>query len=379
MLQDQVRVSAYQQAIRETVRQGDVVLDLGCGTGLLGFFACQAGASRVYAIEQNDVIDCARKLAAANGFQDRVVFIQGNSTSIELPEQVDAVVSEMLGYFLLEEDLTRFVVDARQRFLKPGGVLLPARARMFLAPVEAPEAYDGHVGFWGRSLEGLDLDLVRPAAADERYVLSLQAGSALAAALCVQELDFYTTAADVALNREVRFTVERDGMLHGLAGWFEAQLSPGVRLSTAPGAEPTHWQQTFFPLAEPVPVAAGDLVIARLTAIVLGQVLWQWRLEVLSAGGERKGRFRHSNFVPTRKDLVSRMPSFRPQLAEGGRIAHFVLDACDGTATMREIAQDLRREFPALCPTDGAAMHRVWTTLRGQVDVSGRLSDFATD
>jgi protein arginine N-methyltransferase 1 len=228
-------------------------------------------------------------------------------------------------------------------------------------------------------LEGLDYDLVRPAAADERYVLSLPADGLLAAAQCVEELDFYTTEADVALNREVRFGIERDGTLHGLAGWFEAQLSADVRLSTAPGTEPTHWRQTFFPVVEPVPVATGDVVIVKLIAIVLGQVFWRWHLEVRSGGGERKRAFRHSNFVPTRKDLVSRMPSFRPQLAEEGQAARHVLNACDGAASMREIARDLRREFPSLCPTDEAALHRVWTTLRGQVEVSQRLSDFATE
>jgi hypothetical protein len=149
-------------------------------------------------------------------------------------------------------------------------------------------------------------------------------------------------------------------------------------LTTAPDAQPTHWSQTFFPVAEPVPVAKGDTVIARLMAIVYGQVFWEWRLEVVGADGRRKGRCRHSDFVPTRKDLVSRMPSYRPQLADGGRVARTVLRACDGAATMREIAQRVRQEFPELCPTDEAAMRWVWTSLRGKVEISERLSDFAT-
>jgi SAM-dependent methyltransferase len=379
MLQDRARVTAYRRAIAEVVREGDVVLDLGSGTGLLGFFACQAGARRVYAIEQNDTIECARKLAAANGYQDKVVFVRGNSTTVELPEQVDAIVSEMLGYYCLEEDLTRFVVDARQRFLKPGGALLPERAWMFLAPVEASDIYERHIAFWGHSLEGLDYSIVRPAAADERYVLSLPAAGLLAKAECVKELDFDSVGPDVALNHEVRFAVEWKGILHGLAGWFDAQLSPRVRLTTAPDAEPTHWHQTFFPVAEPVPVSAGDAVIAQLIAFSFGRVFWQWRVEVLDADGRRKARFRHTNFVPARKDLVVQMPDYRPRLADIGRVTRFVLGACDGMATMREIARDLRCEFPALCPTEEAARHRVWSALRGQVEITERLGDFAAD
>jgi protein arginine N-methyltransferase 1 len=379
MLQDRVRVSAQRRAIHEMVRQGDVVLDLGCGTGLLSFFACQAGARKVYAVEQNDIIDCARDLAAANGFLDRVVFIHGNSIGVELPEKVDVIVSDILPGFCPEGEVTRFLADARQRFLKPGGVLLPAQVWLFLAPIEATDVHDEYIGWWGKPLEGLNYDLVRSAAANRRYVVSLPANSLLAAAHCVEELDFYSGVAGVALDQEVRFVVERDGLLHGLAGWFDAQISPGVRLTTAPGLQQTVWQQTFFPIAEPVSVMGGDVVIGRLIAFAPDQVFWQWHLDVLSISGERKGHFRHSNFVPSRKDLVSRMPSFRPNLGGSGQVARFVLNACDGATTVQEIAHELRREFPTLCPTDEAALYRVWSTLRGQVEVTQRLSDFATN
>src|SRR5687767_9165425 len=88
-LADGARTAAYRQAIEEAVRPGAVVLDLGCGTGVLGLLACQAGAGRVYAIDSGGVIELARKLAQANGYADRVTFVKGMSTRVELPERVD--------------------------------------------------------------------------------------------------------------------------------------------------------------------------------------------------------------------------------------------------------------------------------------------------
>lgn len=376
MLQDKVRVSAYRQAIFETVKDGDVVVDLGSGTGILGFFACQAKAKRVYAIEQSDTIEWGQKLCAANGFQDRMVFIKGNSASIVLPEKADVIVSEMLGHFCLEENLTRFVVDARERLLKPGGLLVPSRAEMFIAPFEAFDAYDEHVEFWKRSIEGLDYSLVRPAATNRRYILLIPPNGILAAPICVKDLDFYSVQGDVTLDREATFVIERNGILHGIVGWFEVQLSPNVRLATGPASQPTHWKQTLFPIAERVRVVEGDSVIARVRVIDVGHIFWEWHVEVIGADRARKGRFKHSNFdFLTRKDLVFRIPSLRPELSEGGRIALSVLDWCDGKVTLQEMAGRLQRQFPEQCPTEEAAMQWVWASLKGKVEIAEKLSN----
>jgi len=375
MLQDEVRVSAWRQAILETVRPGDVVVDLGSGSGLLGFFACQAGARRVYAIEQDDIIECARQLAAANGFQDRMVFIQGNSANTTLPERADVIVSDILGHFCLDMKVTQAVGDARERFLKPGGSLVPARAEMFLAPVEAFDAYEERVAFWNRPIGGIDYGLVGTAATNRCYALLIPPEGLLAAPVCIEDLDFYVVGGEVALDREVTFVVERPGTLHGLTGCFEAQLSPNVRLSTGPASRPTVWKQTFFSIAEPVPVVEGDAVRTRVTAIDAGSIVWEWQVEVIGVDGASKGRFKHSNYNPPRKDLMWHMPDFRPELSEDGRIARFVLDGCDGQATLGEIASRLRRQFPERCPTEKAARRWVRASLRGRVEMVEKLSD----
>src|SRR4030095_15065164 len=127
LLGDRVRTEAFEKAIAATVKPGQVVVDLGCGTGILSYFACRAGARRVYSIERGEGIEIARALAAANGFSERVTFVEGSSREIVLPERGDVLVSETLGNSGLEENILGYVTDARERLLVPGAPVGPAR------------------------------------------------------------------------------------------------------------------------------------------------------------------------------------------------------------------------------------------------------------
>ena len=96
-LADQARLEAYERAIAEVVHPNNVVLDLGAGSGILGLLACRAGAKRVYAVDDGPVIELARRICRANGYQDRVVFIKGHSLEVELPEKVDLIIADQVG------------------------------------------------------------------------------------------------------------------------------------------------------------------------------------------------------------------------------------------------------------------------------------------
>jgi predicted RNA methylase len=96
-LTDEVRLSAYRRPINATVRRADVVLDLGSGTGILGLFACRAGAAYVYSIEVGSIIGLAREICRVNGFLDRVTYMRGLSTELELSRKVDVVVADEIG------------------------------------------------------------------------------------------------------------------------------------------------------------------------------------------------------------------------------------------------------------------------------------------
>src|SRR5689334_21760480 len=123
MLHDKVRVHALERADQETVTPGDIVIDLGCGTGLLSLFALWAGAKRVYAIESGDVAALGAKVFRANGVADAVQLIQARSDRVELPEKADV----LLGYVAFDEGMLQAFVDARNRFLRPGARIIPRR------------------------------------------------------------------------------------------------------------------------------------------------------------------------------------------------------------------------------------------------------------
>ena len=99
MLVDDVRTGSYGQAISKMVKTGDVVVDVGCGSGILSFLACRAGAKHVYAVENEAVIEMAKLVAAKNGLQNRITFFNDVSFAVELPEQADVIVTETMGTF----------------------------------------------------------------------------------------------------------------------------------------------------------------------------------------------------------------------------------------------------------------------------------------
>ena len=120
MLSDSVRVQAYHQGIHRNVQPGDVVVDLGTGTGLLAFMASRAGAKKVYAVEHSDVIEIAREIARHNGFTN-IEFVQTNSREFTPPEPVDVVLHEQMGDELFNENMVQNLLDVRDRFLRPHG------------------------------------------------------------------------------------------------------------------------------------------------------------------------------------------------------------------------------------------------------------------
>ena len=134
LLADTIRTNAYRSAIRSVVTRDSVVLDLGTGTGILAFFACEAGARRVFAIEEGDA-GVTSMLARHLGLSDRVEIIHARSTQVELPERAHVLVTETLGPFGLDEHILSSVMDARARLLMPGATIIPRHLALCLAPV----------------------------------------------------------------------------------------------------------------------------------------------------------------------------------------------------------------------------------------------------
>lgn len=347
-LSDTVRLQAFGAAIAEAVRPGDVVLDLASGTGILGLFACQAGAARVYSIEATGMIEVARSVAVANGVGDRVTFIQGYSRHVQLPERVDVIVCDQIGHWGFEAGLPGDGGDARDRFLRPGGRFVPGVVNLFVAPIEDPELH-AQVDFWCGRPAGLSFDPVRVWAANTGYPTMSRAESLLGDAVGIASVDMHA-AIPSTLTSRTELTVARPGTLHGIAGWFDATLAGSVHLSNAPTArERVQRRNVFLPIDRPVPVTPGDLVRVDLH-IVPNETLVTWTVEVEGKGTVR-ARSRHSTMrgmLMTRADLHRTDPRFVPILTPRGQARLSVLELCDGHRVLADIEREVLARHPGL-------------------------------
>src|SRR5262245_37812609 len=150
MIADNARMDAYVEALRRAVKPDSIVVDIGAGTGVFALLACRFGARRVYAVEPSDAIQVAREIAAANGYADRIEFIQKLSTEVTLPGQADVIISDLRGLLPCLGNHISSVVDARARLLKPGGMLIPQRDHVWVAVVEAGETYEDNLDHWDK-------------------------------------------------------------------------------------------------------------------------------------------------------------------------------------------------------------------------------------
>jgi protein arginine N-methyltransferase 1 len=356
-LADEPRISAFRQAIAEVVKPGDVVLDLGAGTGILGLFACRAGAKRVYSIEEGGMVQLAREISRANGFQDRVVFIKAVSTRVDLPERVDVVVADQIGRFGFEAGLLDYFSDARERFLKPGGVLIPSRVDLCVAPIECPEVVD-RVEFWSNSPAGFDFRPARAWAANTGYPMKFGPEQLLGGPVTLASLDLsVVTPAPLQLGASV--VANRTGTLHGIGGWFSAQLSDSVSMSNSPLAtHPINRMNVLFPLDRPVALAEGDCVQIKMH-ILPHDVMVTWKVDVWGNAdgrqeggqGAKKAAFTHSTFrgmLICKEDLERTSPHFIPKLSPWGEARLSVLTLCDGRRALSEVEQEVYRRHPKL-------------------------------
>jgi len=279
MLLDTARIESYRRAINASVKPGDVVVDIGCGTGVLTFMACEAGAKRVYAIEGGPVIQAARELAADNGFADRIEFLGGWSVDLGLPELADVLITETIGNAGLDEGIVAWTADARQRLLRPSAVLLPQRLRLWVA---ATESFDGHalVADWTAPELPYDYTAAHRRAARTLWFTDIRPHNLLGQPELAADVDL-TTALDESTTSAGELTIDRDGTLHGLACWFDSLLCPGVTVDNLPPREGSSWSQGFLPLAEPLDVMAGDRFSWELSVSADGQD-WEWQVDYLA-------------------------------------------------------------------------------------------------
>jgi hypothetical protein len=311
----------------------------------------------VYSIEETGLTELARGVATANGFGDRIVFFQQSSQETTLPERVDVIVCDFIGGFGFDATLIEDGSNARERFLKPGGRMLPAVVELALAPVEDAAVYD-QIDFWAHRPGAFDFAPARQWAANTGYPVVTPPEALLglpATAICLD----MATVVNAPLAFSARLVATRPGTLHGLAGWFRARLSPSVFLSNAPDAQPRMTRRNvFFPIETPVAVTPGDVIDVRMN-VMPAETLVAWNVEIHDGKtNESKGRFRQSTLngmLLSRNKLRRTDPAFVPSLTPRGEARLSVLTLCDRQRSLAEIEREVLQRHPKLFKSLGEA------------------------
>lgn len=271
MLKDEVRTKSYQSAIYQNKHlfKDKVVLDVGCGTGILSMFAVKAGAKHVIGVDMSTIIEKAREIVEVNGMSSKITLLQGKMEEVELPfPKVDIILSEWMGYFLLYESMLDTVLYARDKYLATGGLIFPDKATIYMAGIEDGDYKDEKIGFWD-NVYGFDYSPLKDTALTEPLVDTVEMKACVTDPARVFTIDLYTvSSADLAFSAPYVLKVRKpQDFIHALIAWFDIEFTAchkPIHFSTGPQSKYTHWKQTVFYLREVLTVEENETVTGYL-------------------------------------------------------------------------------------------------------------------
>jgi protein arginine N-methyltransferase 1 len=299
MLKDEVRTLSYRNSIlhNKHLIQGKVVLDVGCGTGILSLFAAKAGARKVIGIDCSNIIEYARKIVEDNNMSHVVTLIKGKVEEVDLTPilqeladqdaqmadeygesatgparvaapgngeaapkrrsvegsaalKVDVIVSEWMGYCLLYESMLPTVLAARDKWLNPStGIMLPDRAALWVCAIEDRAYKDDKINWW-ENVYGFNMSAIRSAAVHEPIVDVVDPKQIVSNMCLLKEFNLYKmTPADLSFAAPFHLVCKRNDFVHALVAFFTVEFSKSHKrlgISTSPESPYTHWKQTVF-------------------------------------------------------------------------------------------------------------------------------------
>src|SRR5262245_33098498 len=293
LLADRVRNAAFHAALQRVIVKGKTtVADIGAGTGFLGFLASKLGARRVDLYEAAEIAAVARKLLRHNRLLHCRI-AEAHSTEVADPERVDVIVSETLGNYPFEENIIATLNDARERFLKPGGSIIPAAVEQFACPVVGQRLYR-ELAAWDEVGYGLDFAPAKRMSLNNIYVRWLEPADLLGggAAAKIWDRARFDRNNKTTRTGALEWRLSQPVAVYGLALWWSAALVEGVGLATGPLDARTHWEQLYLPALQPIGLAAGETLRARLrstTSFEKGTNV-AWTLSVADAKGRERLR-----------------------------------------------------------------------------------------
>ncbi|ODV63616.1 protein-arginine omega-N methyltransferase HMT1 [Ascoidea rubescens DSM 1968] len=274
MLKDKVRTLSYRDAIfhNKHLFKDKIVLDVGCGTGILSMFAARAGAKHVIAVDMSNIIEMAEKIVDLNGFSDKITLLRGKLEDVELPyPEVDIIISEWMGYFLLYESMLDTVLIARDRYLKKGGLIFPDKASIRIAAIEDAQYKEEKIEYWN-DVYGFDFTPFINVAMVEPLVDTVESRSQVTNSAELIKFNLNTVQIkDLAFHRKFSLTCERTDFIHAWIVWFDMEFPSDrqenkITFSTSPHDPYTHWKQTVFYLNQVLNVRRGEKIVGSLAS-----------------------------------------------------------------------------------------------------------------
>jgi len=321
LIGDRIRNDAFFRALRAVIRPGTTVVDLGSGTGFLAFLASRLGAKHCTLIEYGDILDVSRTLARRNGIRN-CTFIRKHSMDVKKLTPVDVLVTEILGNYALEENIIEIVEDAK-RFLRPGGTIIPGKITQYVCPVIS-DRLQKRIDVMANVGYDLDFTEARGICLQNMYVRTVKKEDLLAQIGAQRQWDLIDFSSaltpapspvgrgETPKSKEIaspfshrekglgmREKSIRKALVHwegnekitifGFALWWDAELVPGIGLSTSPFGPPTHWEQIYLPLLSSITLKPGQTLELRLVSDTRPKVKINltWEARLLSTSGKQ--------------------------------------------------------------------------------------------
>lgn len=342
------RAASFQTALKRHLPPNAVVLDAGCGTGVLGLYCLQAGAQRVYAVDSTAAIELAQQSYQRAGLASRAQFIRGSTFQAVLPEKVDAVICDHVGFFGVDYGIVDLLADARHRLLKPGGLIIPGLLRLQVAAVQS-EDMDRTVRRWSQPDIPAEFHWIETLSTHNKRSVLLTADQLLTPACTLGDIDLRVD--QPAFHRwTVQTQAERNGTVHGVAGWFEYLLAGEVWMTNSPlSPQSIGRPQAFLPLDTPLAVQAGDEITIEIMMRPADHLI-AWTVRHPRSGTESRQSTWQGDIVE--QDRLKRLhPARQPVPSAEALARQTVLGYCDGTRTVAQIQQLVLAEHPDLRPS----------------------------